>query len=323
MQPTLVLSATHEGLLYINGRFAGELGPSLPIFRPTAPQGALYLDFRPLSNHCEAMARRLVFSSGMPMEASVESAENLNVVLWPGGVTEIEFSPPRRGAEPRIVQLAGHNFVLEEGGRFTCDGRNLGPLPEGASLPELIPAPHGAALMGSWSAGQYLLTTDEAFENRTGFLRAQQLEMSPDGHIRAVAAPGDLVGHATLENWRLTPEGLTLISSEPAWAQGAPHWPTTPEETVRCAVEAALQGLDAEAEGYLSPALRSRNPLQGMRQRCDLCVEMKYAPPDGRSCVGLFSIRGANLGKVHPLYFKTCASGGSQGPYLIEALEFG
>ncbi len=323
MQPTLVLSAAHPGILYINGRFAGELSPTLPLFRPTAPQGALYLEFKPLNNRCEALARRLVFSSGTPMQASVEEAENLNVVLWPGNVTEIEFAPPEHTEPTRSIQLGGRSFLLEPGGRLLCDGRDLGVLPEGASLPELASVPHGAALTGNCAEGRYLLTCDENFERRTGFLHARQLDVEPDGRVRAIAAPGDLVGHATLENWRLTSEGLSLISSEPAWAQGAPRWPGTPEETVRCAVEAALEGLEAEAEGYLSPALRSRNPLQGIRERCDLCVEMKYAPPEGRSCVGLFSMLGVNLAQVHPLCYRTSPSGGPQGPYLIEALEFG
>ncbi|MBQ4623869.1 MAG: hypothetical protein IJB51_04935, partial [Clostridia bacterium] len=39
--------------------------------------------------------------------------------------------------------------------------------------------------------------------------------------------------HAVLETWKLTPEGLILLSSEPAWSNGAPRWPKTPEETAR------------------------------------------------------------------------------------------
>lgn len=323
MQPVLILSAAYEGILYINGRFAGELGPQLPLFRATAPQGALYLDFRPLSNACGDLARRLVFSAGAPMENSVEAAENLNVVLWPGGMVEVEFSPEARRGEALSIVLAGRRFTLERSGRLRCEGRELGTLPPGAQLPELISVPFGAALTGTCDEGRYLLTADEDFQRRTGLLHARQLEFETAGRIRAVVASGDLAGHATLENWRLGADGLTLVSSEPAWMQGAPRWPATPEETARCAVEAALQGLFPEAEGYLSPALRNRNPLRDIRQHCDLCVEMKYAPPGARPCVGLLSLLCDNFARVQPLYFQASPGSGPQGPYQLDALEFG
>lgn len=323
MQPTLVLSAPHPGILYINGRFAGELSEERPLLRPVGAQGAVYLDYRPLSNACASMARRLVFSGGAPMAESAGEAENLNIVLWPGGAVEIELSPPSSGAQPRRVQLAGHSLLLEEDMRLSCDGRILATLPEGAELPELRTGQGGAVLTGRCAGGRYLLTVDPDFRGQTGFLRAQQLEFESDGRIRAVAAPPDLVGHATLETWRLTPDGLMLISSEPAWADGAPRWPQTPEDTVRAAVEAALAGLDAEADSYLVPALRARAPLSNVRGACDLCVEMKYAPPQARPCVGLLRLEGGNLARVRPLYYHAIPSGGPQGPYQIDALEFG
>lgn len=323
MQPTLVLSASHPGILYLNGRFAGELSQERPLLRPVGAQGAVYLDYRPLSNACAPMARRLVFSGGAPMAESAGEAENLSIVLWPGGAVEIELSPPSSAAQPHHMQLAGHSLLLSEDMRLCCDGRTLATLPAGAELPELRKGQSGAALTGRCADGRYLLTVDADFRVQTGFLQAQQLEFESDGRIRAVAAPPDLVGHATLETWRLTPDGLMLISSEPAWADGAPRWPQTPQDTARAAVEALLAGLDAEADSYLAPALRVRAPLDGLRDACDLCVEMKYAPPQARPCVGLLRLEGENLARVRPLYYHAVPSGGPQGPYQIDALELG
>lgn len=320
MQPTLALSATHSGIVYINGRFAGEVNADCPLMRPVSAQGALILEYRPLSNACRAMARRLVFAHGAPMAESASEAENLNLVVWPAGVVEVEFSPPQCETQARHFQLGGHSFRLEADARLFCDGRLLTSLPEGAEVPELRPAASGMMLTGRCDGGRYLLTTDENFSAQTGFLRAQELNFESDGRIRAIAAPPDLVGHATLEIWRLTAEGLMLISSEPAWAHGAPRWPKSPQDAARAAVEAALAGLDAEAERFLTPALRMRAPLSGIREVCDLCVEMKYAPPDGRSCVGLLRLEGENLARVRPMYYRAVPSGSPQGPYQLDEI---
>ena len=323
MQPMLVLSATHPGILYINGHFAGETGGDAPLIRPVAPRGAMYLDYRPFTNTYHPLACKLVFSGGTPMSASVEEAEGVNVILWPGSVVEIELSPQNAVSSPRHVQLDGHSFTLDpENLQLFCDGHHLGSLTEGAELPELHSTQSGMILIGRCTGGKYLMSTDFSFQNQTGFLRAAQLDLESDGRIRAVAAPSDLVGHAVLETWKLTPEGLMLLSSEPAWANGAPRWPRTPEETARAAVEASLAGLDSEADHYLSPALRSRAPLANIRDKCDLCVEMKYAPPDSRPCVGLMQLEGGRMGRVTPLYFRASPSGGPQGPYQIEEFEF-
>ena len=323
MQPTLVLSANHPGLLYLNGHFAGEVSAETPLIRPASSRGAVYLDYRPFSNTRQPMARKLVFSGGAPLPESVEDAENLNVVLWPGSVTEVEISPECSHSALQHFQLGGHSFTLDaENSHLACDGRHLCTLPGGAEIPELHPTPSGAVLIGRCSGGKYLLSTDATFRSQTGFLIASQLDLEADGRIHTVVSPSDLVGHTTLESWRLTPEGLTLVSSEPAWSGGAPRWPRTPEETARAAVEATLAGLDAEAERYLSPALRSRLPLADIRERCDLCVEMKYAPPSPRPCVGLMRLEGERLGRVSPLYFRAAPSGGPQGPYQIEEFEY-
>lgn len=323
MQPTLVLTATHPGILYINGTFAGEISTDAPLMRPIAGRGAIYLDYRPFTNHHLAMTRKLVFSGGSPLMESVEEAEGLNIILWPGSIVESEFSPQATHFSRQHFNLGGHNFILdEEKLQLSCDGRPLCTLPQGAQIPELHAAPSGILLIGNCSGGKYLLSTDSSLQNQTGFLIASQLDMESNGRIRAIVSSSDLVGHAMLESWQLTSEGLLLLSSEPTWFNGEPRWPQTPEETMRAAVEAALIGLETEAERYLSPMLRNRMPLSGIREKCDLCVELKYAPPSLRACVGMLHLEGEQFGRVSPLYFHASLTGDPQIPYQIDELEF-
>lgn len=321
MQPTLVLSAPLAGILYINGRFAGELSKDAPLLRPVSSHGAVYLDYRPLSGGCASMARKLVFSGGAPMQQSVDEAENLNIILWPGGTVEIELHPETLGLRPLHFELSGHHFLLD-GNTFSCDGHRLSSVPEGIQPPELFVLPTGNALLGKIRNDRYLMTLDAQFTRQTGFLRARQIELETDGHIRAVVSRDDLVGHATLENWKLAPEGLTLLSREPAWLNGQPIWPAEPAKAARAMVEASLAELDGEAEAYLSPALRAQNIPARLRESCDLCIEMRYAPPDARPCVGLLRLSSDRLAQVHPLYYRAVPTGGPQGPWQIEAIQW-
>lgn len=323
MQPTLILSAAQPGILYLNGRFAGELSADLPLFRPVGSRGPVYLEYRPLCSAYRPITRKLVFSGGAPMEESADEAEDMHIILWPGGALEIEFSTKPEQSRQIGFSLEGRSFILDGTiPELLCEGARICTLPAGAQVPELYHLENGAVLIGYCSGGRYMLAMDSELRMQTGFLQAQQLDVERDGRIRAISAPGDLVGHATLETWRLTPGGLLLASAEPAWAHGAPRWPATPDETARAAVEAALAGLDAEAENYLTPALRSRMPLHGVREKCDLCLEMKYLPAGGRPCVGLLRLEGAHMARVQPMYYHAVASGGPQGPWQLDSVSF-
>jgi len=322
MQATMVITAPGPGLIYINGHFAGEAGPDLPLMRPIAPTGAVYIEYHPLMSAYRGLARRLVFSGGVPLPSSAGEAEEMQIVLWPCGATEIELMPPESDPpSPVVFEAGGRSFVIDGKGRLTWADRVLAQLPEGAQIPRYHLMRCGAVLTGACRDGMYLLSGDAQFETVNGFLTARQLETEPDGRIRAVIHRDDLVGHASLESWRLEEEGLRMVAAEPAWAQGAPRWPQTGAETARAAVEAQMEGLTAEAEGYLSPALRQSNPLAALAERCDLITEMKYALPAGRPCLAMLRLEDDGLARAEPLYYRVSASGGPQGPYQIEQLE--
>jgi len=322
MQPSMVISAPGTGMIYINGRFAGECGPETPLMRPVNPTGAAYIEYRPLEDGFLPMARRLVFSGGRPMAQSIESAGSVRAVCWPGGITEIELTPAAAAPDPPLVFEAGGLRLVLDGQKRLCRGEQvLAQLPPGAGLPEYMALGHGGGLMGHCSDGMYLVTGNREFSHSNGFLQAKRIEAESDGRIRAMIDRGDLVGHGSLETWRLEDEGLRMISSEPSWVNGSPRWPKRALDTVLAAVEAELAGLRGEAEGYLSPALRARSPLEKIAERCDLCGEMKYGLPDGRPCAALIRLEGEAIAAAEPLYYRVSPSGGLQGAYQIEALE--
>lgn len=325
MQPILAITAAQPGLLYINGHFSGEVGEEA-LLRPVTARGAVYLEYRPFAEGAGPTAQRMVFSGGLPLEESIEGCELLRAVIWPGGVCEIELLPQRVALPERSsFYAAGRMLELEHRPHETllyCNGRRICSLPPEISVPEYRPMQGGAALTGSCADGVYLLALDHDFSAETGFLCAQRIDLSSGDRIRALSVKNDLAGHATLEEWQLTPDGLALLSAEAAWANGAPNWPQTPAETARAAVEAALAGMDGECEGYLTPALRARIPFAGIQSRCDLCVEMKYAPQDGRQAVGLLRLKGSSLAVVEPLCFRAVPAAGAQGPYQLSEVEF-
>ena len=202
-----------------------------------------------------------------------------------------------------------------ENSRLFCDGTDICALPEGAEIPEAVVG----ALIGSCKAGKYLLTFDAAFHRPTGALTAKEIRLEGDT-VHAILDRGDLVGHGTLEIWQRSAEGLSPVSHESVWIDGSPRWPQSPAETARTFVEACLAGLDGEAEGYLAPALRQTFSKDAIRAACDLCVEMKYAPPNARPCVGLLKLIGGNLARVEAMAYSAIASGGVQGAYKLEEI---
>lgn len=317
MQPTIICLVPAAGMIYLNGRFAGEATPQRPLFAPVCPSGALYVEYRPLEGAFDALARRLVLSGGAPLAESLVEAGGLHCVAWPGGALELALTP-----ESRVVE----RFMLEglpcaiTRGTATALSLNGVPvsLPEGAELPALLRLDGAAALLGDTAdGGRYLATLSADLSRQTGLLTADAIEPMDGALFSAFTALGDTVGHARLEQWLADEGGLNCVSCESVWAEGGPRWPDTAEGAMIAAVEAALAGLHGEANGYLSPALAEKRPLASVAEACDLCVPMKYPVPDPRPCVGLVKENNAHLATVRPLYYRAEATGGMQGRWMI------
>jgi len=310
MQPTIAVTASAEGMITINGRFAGEAGEERPLLAPVAAFGPIYLEYRPLRSGLLPSARKLVMSGGRPLTDSVAGAEDLFVILWPGSVTEIEFIPQRLPAETaETFSLDGQpaRLVHSSPPRLETAGMSF-PLPAGAELPEIRRTEGGYVLTGPAEEGQYLLTLNRDGIRRTGFLRADSFKWESPDTLRAVTSLGDLVGHGTLERWQVEESGLRLLSSEPLPANAVR--PDSPETAARLVVEAALLNRFEEAEALLAPDFAGRELLETLSGLGEWCLPMKYAPP-GAACIGLMHLEEGSLAIVRPLYYRAESSEGN------------
>ena len=321
MQPTIICTAATAGMIYLNGRFAGEASRERPLCAPVAPSGALYVEYRPLEGMCGGMARRLVFSGGAPLAESLADADGLACIAWPGGILEVELTPSTRASEPFVLE--DMPCILTRGSETTVTLKNADiTLPRGAGMPRLIRFGDAAALLGDIEGGgRYLASLSPDLSAQTGTLVADAIEFADGGMITAITSLGDSVGHGSLEQWLLDGSGLNRVSAESIWSHGAPRWPRSAEGAMIAAVEAMLAGLPGEAEGYLSPALAAEHPLAAIGNTCDLCLPMKYALPDSRPCVALLKSVNGHLATVRPMYYRAQPVGGSQGPWQIEDIS--
>ena len=310
----IVVTAPVAGALSLNGRFAGEVSRENPLIAPVSPCGTLYLDYRPLTAGAGGVARRLAFSSGLPLEDSLAEADGLWCVAWPGGVLEVEIAPAAR----REIPLGEGVAFLDDGGPALLLAGARVDLPPDALAPRWTALGGSRALRGSLAGGGEYLAVLAADGSLAGEIAVGRVESGGGDLLTVVRDANDQVGHAALEQWLIDGSGLHRVSAEPVWARGAPRWPRTPEDTARAAVEAALEGLNGECDGYFAPALARERPLSAVGALCDACVAMKYAPPDPRPCVGLLRTTGANRGAVRPLYYRAVPGGGTQGPWQIE-----
>ena len=315
MQPMMVVASPVPGILYINGRFAGEISAARPAIAPVSPWGAIYLEYRPLEPGAAAMARKCVFSGGRLMTEGLEDAAGLFCMTWPGGVAEIELAPEAEAPSPVTLGDRTALFKPGEGAYVEWAGRRV-PLPEDAEAPRLEAMAGFSMLRGTRrGSGEYLVLP---MADGAATLEGQRIEFDGRDMLTNVVGADDLVGHGWLEQWLIDASGLSRVSSEPVWQHGAPRWPRTPEETLRAAVEAALAGQSAEANGYFAAAAARDDPLAAIGEVCDLCVPMKYAPPDARAAVGLARLENARCAVVRPLYYRVSPGGGLRGPWQID-----
>ena len=262
-----------------------------------------------------------MFSDGAPLAESLENADGLSCVAWPGGVLEVEFAPVSSSVERFAVE--GVPCAIDRGERTALTFGGLTQIvPDGAQPPRLLREKDAAALLGEAAGGgQYLVALSPGLDAPLGVLSADRIDPAGGGMFSAITALGDSVGHGRLEQWLLDGSGLHLASVESVWSAGAPAWPQTAEATMIAAVEAALAGQSAECAGYMRSELAANRPLAAVEEVCDLCVAMKYGLPGERPCVGLLKAENAHLAAVRPLYYRAEPAAGLQGPWQITWLS--
>jgi len=318
MQPTIVITAPVPGMIYLNGRFAGEAGPDRALMSPVSPYGALYAEYRPLAPGQRAAAFKCVFSAGRLIADSIADARSISAIQWPGNILEIEIRSPEKYSEHFMLGDKPCTLEYSRGMRMVWAGLEI-PLPDRALRPSLISLHGIPALKGDIEhRGQYLITLSRGLAVQTGVLTADHIDAGDGDILHAMVSFNDTVGHGRLEQWLVDDDGLKRLSSEPVWPSGGPSWPQTAEDTMIAAVEAALQGLFGEADNYFTPSLGDTSPLNAISDVCDLCLPMKYGIPDQRPCIGLLHMENECFATVAPLWYRAHLAGGPQGAWQIE-----
>jgi hypothetical protein len=320
MQTVAAITAPVRGIVYINGRFAGECGPDSPLLMPVSPQCTLYGELRPLDPRYLPCACALKISGGQLAAESVE--DGVYSVIWPGGVIEIEFAPRtafRPESEFSSLDGAPVAILRGEASLLRVAGNSIA-LPAGASLPDRRISAGCEIFLGDSGEGRYMACFATGSFQPLDVILAERIEIDENAHVRTLADLKDVVGHMRIESWEITPDGPRLASSEFAWAQGAPQWPRDAADAARAACEAAILGLNAEAEAYITAQLRGTGVLSRICSGAEACVPLNYAPPDARRAVGLLRRESPRCGRVDPVYYNAFPDGGVQGPWVVEVL---
>lgn len=315
MQTVLSIRSETAGVVYVNGRLAGEVDPDRSVTLPVSPFGALILEHRPFSAGFLPLTLRIPISQGAPLVASPPDAR-LFAALWPDGLIELELRPerPPDAHPPRFLGYAGETRVSVSSSFVFCEspaGFFSYPLPDGAAPPSLTVLPSGAMLCGALpNSAQYALVLAPDGSSCPLALTGQSVAPLDGGAIRVVRSLEDAIGRAMLETWVCDRQDWRRAASEPVWASGAPVWPSTPESTAIAALEAAQLGYRAEAAAYFSP-LYPCDDLLKAAAACDGCVPLRAPLLSGEPAVGLTRLDGGLLRIIPAIY--RASPGGPHG----------
>ncbi len=263
--PVLVISAPREGVLQLNGQFAGEVGPDAPLTLPLSPGGRHSLAYQPYGRG-EALAVRLCFE-GDKLRGD-PSLDCVHVTRRAGGAWEVAFAAASRAPTPRTLGRASVGgctaSLIEQGGVSVAVADASGqpfscPAPEGMSDIALTarerPAP-AFQLLGMCEGQKRLVLLSAA--TGTVLVDASGDELfAPEDEARIVArrAFADVARHAHETVWQAE-EGVWTRSERVLPAGSALRMPETPEDTALALCQAVALGEGREAQGYLSSGLR-------------------------------------------------------------------
>lgn len=302
MQPIAVISSPVGGLVYINGRLAGETGPGAPLILPVTPNGTVYAELRPFGRRWRAGAHRFRFVSGTPDNISDDAC---HIILWPGGICEIALSPvPAYPPESEHSLIDGIPVsVLRGEASILRAGAGSIALPDGAALPEThLTTDDHEIFLGSAPSKRYIAVFTRRL-SPLGAITATEISRSGDMEFTAVTNLNDTAGHVRREIMTLAPSGLEVTSS----VISASHRPGTPGDTALAAAEALLLGETDEAGTYLSPAaLRNLSQLIAGHSGA---IPAKYAPPDPQPAIALLRKLSDRVAAATPAYYSAVPSG--------------
>lgn len=297
LQPVAVITSPAEGLVYINGRLAGETGPVAPLALPVNPSGTLYFELRPFSRRWRDGAHRLRFAGGVPEHESVGDA--CRVIIWPGGVCEIALMPlPAHPPESEYGVLDGIPVAVLRGeGAMLRAGGGLVALPEGAALPDSHISTEALEIFTGSAPGKRYMAVFTRELAPLNSITATTLSPMAGLEYAAVTMLDDTAGHARRERVTLTPGGAVVTSS----ALSPTRRPVSPEETALAAVEALLLGEAGEASAYMT--LEAAGKLDPLLEGCGAAAPVKYAPPDPRPAIALIKPLNSSAARAEIIHY--------------------
>lgn len=319
MQPIAVITAPAAGLIYINGRLAGELDNERPLILPVNPHGVLYMEFRPFARRWRSSAHRFSFKGGN-LELSGD-ADACYVIIWPGSIYEIAVTPLTAvPAESEFATMDGMSVAMLRGDASLLRvGQSAIALPDGARLPHAHISVNGAELyIGKAGEDEYVAAFASGDLRPIDSLTARRVEHEEGGMLRAFNIMEDTVGHARMDTYKPSSSALALVASEYMWANGAPQWPQSAESTMLAALEAEFLSLHSEAEAYLAPQLRGQNLLSSLISEYDAAIPLRYSIPDAHPGAALLRRTSPRTAHARAVHFHALPEGGAQGTWQID-----
>lgn len=323
MHAVLSVSAAHRGIVYINGRLAGEVGEKMPAVMPVGQFGPVYVQLFPFGGQTPPASARLTLSGGLPVPNSLEG-DCADVIGWPDGLIEIELTAGGTAFEQYTLELDEVSVLVDRGGaRFTSPiGSYLHSLPTtgGCSLKR---HDRGYLLSGSSPLGNDVALLVSPDCSRTLFIaEGDSIEyLSADDAFSVISELNDLTGHIAVQRWEWTGDEYQAAESTVGFANGVPRQPSSPEETALAAAQAAILGMADEAAGYISEADRQKvTAVLDEAASYGGAVRLPRPPIDGRPAIGLLREESEGISRVFPLYYGAEADG-STGYWRLNFLR--
>lgn len=312
MLPMLLITCRQEGIVSLNGAFAGEVRPDAPLLRPVNAYGPLYIGFQPLSPGTYSFARRVAFSAGKPVPTAFQGLGNLSAVSWPFGVTEIELTPPRVEEAPQSEAVGGAAWrmrLIRAGSRARIELDAAGrvyshSLPEGAQTPTVAESEGQMFLTGATGAGQrYLLALSAGGERELFRATGQDIAFLGGRRVAVAQALGDTAGHVRRTVYRDAGEGYLAETEELLPGPDGPFQPATPQACALAAAEALQLGLAGESDILFTEGAQPSPAALALLMATASCAPLRFSPPDGRSAIAALRAESETLAIAEPLFY--------------------
>ncbi len=312
MQPVLMITSAVEGIVYINGAFAGAVRPDAPLFRPVSAYGSAYIEHRPLKRGYLPLAALAAFSAGKPVPASFESADGVRGVIWPHGVTEIELTPEKTVDTPpktRLSSGAGFTFRYTSFGDSrsieieTPSGAREYRLPDAANPPALAKQDEKLFISGDAPSGErYLLALNENASEELLRVSAREIVFLGGGRIRVTEDIGGALGCSRSTVYAYASGGYTAETTEIS-SDAQPQF-LTPVDCALAALECFQLGDENCLNGLFAPEASLSQDTKAALADTTGAVKLRFTPPDGRSAVGALRLINASLAEAVCVYYR-------------------